>query len=153
MIVRVFEGVATHFPARRSEWLAATMMVGWGRIVAASPDLFDTSPAYRHMANMADESAWAFWATVIGAVRLAALFVNGTFHDKWYSLYSPHVRAVLSFATCFLWCQISLGLYGSGSFPPGLAIFPALAVNDLLNGFSGWNDAGKAAKASQHDAD
>ncbi|PZU95589.1 MAG: hypothetical protein DI527_00845 [Chelatococcus sp.] len=151
MIVRVFDGVAKHFPARRSEWMGAVMMFGWGRFVANDGDLFDKAVAYQHMARMADEATWAYWATAIGLIRLAALLINGSFHDRWYSKYSPHVRGVMSFFACFLWCQLSLGLFGSGTLPPALAIYPVLAVNDLLNVFSAARDAGKSVKAAANE--
>lgn len=153
MIVKIFEGVATHFPARRSEWIASVMMMGWGFFVSINPSLFDTSPSYAHMARMADEPAWAFWAVLVGASRFVALSINGTFHDRWYSKFSPHVRALMSLAACFLWVQLFQGLYGSGTWPPGLAIYAGLAVSDLLNAFSATGDAAKSSKAAFHEPD
>lgn len=153
VIVKIFDGVAKHFPIRRSEWINAGMMMGWGALLTYQPALFESSPIYSHMAKMGDELIWGFWTVVIGAVRLAALFINGSFHDRWYSRYSPFVRAVMSLASCFLWVQLLIGIYASGATPPGIVLYVGLAISDLLNAFSATGDAAKSKKAGDHEPD
>lgn len=139
--VRLYLGIHDHFPARRSEWVLAGIMVVWGWILIKPSTTFGGNPAWSQMAAMMSESSWGWLAVTIGTFRLVALVVNGTFAGTWYGRWSPHVRALASFLTCFIWFQISFGLWISDAATTGLAVYPGLLVLDAMNIVAATKDA------------
>lgn len=144
---RLYLGIADHFPVRRSEWTLACIMIGWGAILIAPRMTFAGSPAWSQMAAMMDEQTWGWLAIIIGSFRLIALVLNGTFSKSWYGRWSPHVRALASFLACFLWLQISFGLWASGEVPPGLAAYVGLLAQDVMNIIAATKDAANMDRA------
>jgi hypothetical protein len=148
---RLYLGITDHFPARRSEWVLAAIMVGWGWLLIRPEAVFAGNPAWRQMAALMDESTWGWLAISIGAFRLLALVINGTFARTWYGRWSPHVRAFASFLACFLWFQIAFGLWASDAATTGLAIYPGLLVLDAMNIVAASKDAAGMDKAVADD--
>lgn len=138
---RLYLGIADHFPARRSEWVLAGILVVWGWILIAPAETFAQSKAWAQMAAIMPEHSWGVFAIWVGLFRLLALIVNGTFAGTWYGRWSPHVRALASFLTCFLWFQISFGLWASDAATTGLAVYPGLLVLDAMNIVAASKDA------------
>ncbi|KRE06271.1 hypothetical protein ASE61_25215 [Bosea sp. Root670] len=138
---RLYHGIADHFPARRSEWVLAGIMVAWGWILIGPGATFAGHRACSQMAAMMSENAWGWFAIGIGAFRLLALIINGTFSGTWYGRWSPHVRALAPLLTCFLWFQISFGLWASDAATTGLAVYPGLLVLDAMNIVAATKDA------------
>jgi len=153
IIRRIRHGVIEHFPIRASEWVMASAMTSWGLIVLVVDRMFDQTFAWQMMAAMADENAWGAGAVAVGVLRLIALLLNGTFAGSWYSTYSPHVRAAMSMASCFLWLSISIGLLFSGSASTGMVIYPHLFFLDAVNYYRAMGDVGLSAaeKAAESD--
>lgn len=149
IILRVYRGIHDHFPARRSEWVLAGIMVAWGWLLISPMVSFDESRAWAQMSAMASEMTWGWSAIAIGAFRFAALIVNGTFSSTWYGRWSPHVRSLASFLSCFLWLQISFGLWAGSSTTTGLAVYPGLLVLDLMNVVAAASDAGQMDRAKK----
>lgn len=145
--VRLYLGIHDHFPARRSEWVLAGIMVAWGWILLKPTSVFASHPSWSQMAAMMDEATWGWLAIAIGSFRLLALIVNGTFARTWYGRWSPHVRALASFLSCFLWFQISFGLWASDAATTGLAVYPGLLVLDAMNIVAASKDAASMDKA------
>lgn len=144
---RLYLGIADHFPARRSEWVLACVMVAWGWILLAPTQTFAGSAAWAQMAAMMHETTWGRLAIGIGAFRLLALIINGTFSRTWYGRWSPHVRALASFLSCFLWFQISFGLLAADVATTGLAVYPGLLALDAMNIVAATKDAAGMDKA------
>lgn len=144
---RLYFGIADHFPARRSEWVLASIMLVWGWILIGPADTFSQSKAWAQMAAIMPESSWGIFAIWVGTFRLAALIINGTFSGTWYGRWSPHVRALASFLSCFLWFQISFGLWASDAATTGLAVYPGLFVLDAMNIVAALKDAAGMDKA------
>jgi hypothetical protein len=144
---RLYLGIAHHFPARRSEWVTAGVMVVWGFILIGPDPTFVQSKAWAQMAAFMSETTWGKVAIWIGGFRLLALVINGTFAGTWYGRWSPHVRALASFLTCFLWFQISFGLWASDVLTTGLAVYPGLLVLDAMNVVAALKDAGGMDRA------
>ncbi len=44
--VRIYLGIHDHFPARRSEWVLAGIMVAWGCILIGPAPTFAGNPAW-----------------------------------------------------------------------------------------------------------
>lgn len=150
IILRISQGIAEHFPARRSEWVLAGMMVVWGWLLLSPGPIFNQSPAWAMLAAWAPEYVWGWGAVLIGSFRMVALLINGTFHHSWYSRYSPHVRMLASFLSCFIWLQLTIGLLNAPYLTTGLAVYPGLLLLDLMNVVAAASDAGKMDKARKH---
>lgn len=144
---RLYLGIADHFPARRSEWVLSGMMMAWGWLLIGPDITFSKAQAWAQMAAMMSEVAWGWVAISIGLFRFLALVVNGTFSGTWYGRWSPHVRALASFLACFLWFQISFGLWISDAATTGLAVYPGLFVLDAMNIVAASKDAAGMDKA------
>ena len=150
IILRVYTGIAEHFPARRSEWVLAGMMVVWGWLLLSPGAIFNQSPAWAMLAAWAPEYVWGWGAVLIGSFRMIALLINGTFYTSWYGRYSPHIRMLASFLSCFIWLQLTIGLLNAPYLTTGLAVYPGLLLLDLMNVVAAASDAGKMDKARKH---
>jgi hypothetical protein len=144
---RLYLGIAHHFPARRSEWVLAGILVVWGWLLTQPGETFASNPAWAQMSLWMSEDAWGRFAIAIGSFRLVALLVNGSFSGTWYGRWSPHVRALASFMSCFLWFQISFGLWASDAATTGLAVYPGLLLLDAMNIIAASRDAAGMDKA------
>ncbi len=139
LLVRIRDGITDHFPARKSEWALAGMLAAIGVVLWLPGQTFDNSKAYLGLARIATESHWAIGCFWVGFIRLVALGVNGTFQNSPYGRISPHVRALLAFASCLFWFTLALGLISAsppfepGGVPLGVAIFPFLFFLDLAS--------------------
>lgn len=141
MIIRIVTGIHRHLPERVAEWALAIVLVRFGLILLAPGSSFETSPAFRVMAEMAREETWGWACLTIGSIRFMALVVNGTFWDTWYSRYSPHIRGFTAIASIFAWAQIVYGMASSGVNTTGLAVYPVLLVLDFWCVFHAFGDA------------
>lgn len=149
---RLAVGIAESFPVRASEWLLSLAMIRWGFILLDDGDIFVNSPAFAPLAAIAAENVWGWLAVTAGIARLIALVVNGTFQGTLYSYYSPHVRCAMSFVTCFVWAQISMGLHASGVPTTGMAVYPILFLLDAWNAVRAAGDAGAMRAAKKNGA-
>lgn len=123
------------FPIRVMEWLLAGIMVSWGLVAWSLTPADWANPLYSGLRRFGENNTWAFFAFWIGTIRLAALTINGA----WRS--SPHLRAGCAFLACFMWLQISLGMFAAEVRATGLAIYPWLLLADIYNVFRASHDA------------
>ena len=136
------------FPIRVTEWLLACIMLSWSILCWNLRDVDWSNPLYSGLARFGDQHSWAFFAFVIGGLRLAALMINGAWRP------SPHLRAMGAFLSCFMWLQISLALFNSEIRATGLAIYPWLLIADIYNVFRAAHDARQSddrARAVSHE--
>lgn len=150
VVLRIADGIRSHFPARASEWALAGIMAGWGWTLLRPVETFATSRAYSQMAVMADESTWGWGAITVGLVRLVALVVNGTFANTVYARMSPHVRGLFAFFACFIWLQITLGLIGSREIAPGVWAYGGLFALDAYNAIRTFGEAAQTDRARRN---
>jgi hypothetical protein len=126
---------ASAFFPRRSEWAAATVLLGLGWMLSVNGDLMHATntQAYSLMLMIAPQSAWSMVMTVFACGRLLILLINGAWRR------SPHARGASAFLSCFFWTQIVL------SFAPtfGFAFIMASGwlVTDMLNIMYAFRDA------------
>jgi hypothetical protein len=146
MFVRLAGGIRDHFPIRVSEWIMAAAMLEWGWVLWFDPDTFSKSSNLSELARIGDESSWSLVCVLAGLTRLAALVINGTFHDKFK--YSPHLRAFAAMIACFLWGQITLGIfvavYSAGGVLTGLVAYSTFLFLDMWNLVRASADVGTA---------
>jgi hypothetical protein len=123
------------FPIRVTEWLLAGIMFSWS-IVCWNLDQNEwASSLYSGLSRLGEQNTWAFFAFLVGALRLTALTINGAWRP------SPHLRAAGAFLACFIWLQISLGLMAARVRTSGVAVFPWLLLADIYNVFRASHDA------------
>lgn len=101
---------------------------------AIEPTTFDRSPSFASMAALADESAWALILLSVGVLRLAALTVNGTFHQFRFS---PHLRAAASLVGLVFWSQWTLAIINAyisdGGAITGIIAYGTFCALELAN--------------------
>ncbi len=123
------------FPIRVTEWLLACIMLSWSIVCWNLTDAEWANPIYSGLSRMGEQQSWAFFAFAIGAIRLAALTINGAWRP------SPHLRGAGAFLACFMWLQMSLGIFASELVVTGVAVFPWLFIADIYNVFRAAHDA------------
>lgn len=146
IILRVYRGVADHFPIRVSEWLMLWPAFGLWVALQSSPDMFQTSPSFAYLAAWANEGTWSAIIGLCGVARLTALTINGTF--KGFA-FSPHIRAGASIIGVLIWSQISLGFFmafvNAGGAASGVVAWSTMVLLELVNSYRSWSDVGKNA--------
>lgn len=114
------------FHQRLCEWELATILFVWGFFLLLPVDTLD-SKSYAAFRMLMDQTHWGAFIALGGAMRLGALAVNGAWRPMYY------VRAWLSVTTLVLWIMITLGILWSGSTGTGLAVYPVLAVFEVIS--------------------
>ncbi len=143
LLMETVQGVRNHFPNRAGEWFCAFVLTDWGIRVAMPGGMFSASLSFRQMETIMSEPLWGVLAILIGASRILALMVNGSFAQKlWYSRRSPHIRAAMAFLSIGIWSLITIGLWRSGVNTTGLSIYPYIAIFDIYNAIRAGRDAG-----------
>ena len=123
------------FPIRITEWLLAGIMFSWSLACWNLTPTDWANPLYTGLARLGDQYTWATFAFVLGITRLLALGINGAWRP------SPHLRAGCAFFACFMWLQISLGVFMADIRATGIAIYPWLLFADIYNVFRASHDA------------
>lgn len=128
------------FPDRAIEWLLGFIILTWGLILVANPDIFETSWLYAGWKSiLGDELIWGWLATFAGFARVTALFVNGAWHR------TPAVRVITSFASMFLWFWVVVGMLRV-DISTGLGVYPWMMLGEA---FSVYRASGDAFEARQ----
>lgn len=135
IFAHIRDNFADAFFPRRSEWAAATVLLGLGWMLSVNAGLMHATNtrAYSLMLMIAPQSVWSMVMTVFACGRLMILLINGTWRR------SPHARGASAFLSCFFWTPIVL------SFAPtfGFAFIMASGwlVTDMLNIMYAFRDA------------
>ena len=143
-VLKVGRGIADHFPVRVSEWIMTYAVLGWGVVLISDPDTFNKSMSFSEMSRWFDQTTWAIICLNIGAWKLFALVINGTF--KQHFPYSAQLRGFTGLVSCFLWGQIVLGILVSwktnnGSLT-GFVAYSTFMFLDIWNMLRAWFDIG-----------
>lgn len=116
------------FSVRATEWLCGVILFLWGIVLLASPEAFaEGANYYWTLERLFSQPTWAWACLAMGAIRLAALYVNGSRRE------TPFARMATAFVSCFFWYQIALGLALSGIVNTGLAVYPVLLIFEVYN--------------------
>ena len=124
-----------HFPARIPEWANAWLLLSWGAYTLLHPGVFEQAPMQGLVALSpvpSPDPAERFWGMItilVGAVRLAALFINGAYSR------TPIVRLLTSLLSAFVWAQILNGIFSTGVPAHGLVMYSGALVLDLISAY------------------
>jgi hypothetical protein len=132
-----------HFPPRAIEWLISGILMSWGITVILTPGLFRLNEAFTGLLAMAPQERWGLYAMAIGAIRMGALFINGSWRR------TPIIRVLCSFASAFVWTQVFLGFLNSPIPTTAFAFFPWFIASDLYSAFRAATDAYIAQRAME----
>ena len=114
---------------------------GMGLVLRYQPDLFEVSPSFSRLAEIATQHTWSMIVLLCCALRVIGLTVNGTFAGFGYS---PHLRLVSSLACLFFWSRYALGFlqaaleYG-GSWSAPIA-YSTFVLFEIINSYRAWVD-------------
>lgn len=153
VIVRIVAGIGHHFHTRAGEWFCTAVILNWAFVMLSPGDTFATSPSFSGLASIWTEFWWGMICLILGTARLIALILNGTFAHTRYGHFSPHVRAAMAFASCFVWFQIVYGMLGAWTTLPlttGPGTYLAILFLDAVNFRRAMDDTGEAVAAKRY---
>lgn len=124
---------------RTVEWLLASLMVAWGVALGLPGDMFPVGEHYRFLSAIATEPVWAAFSFSIGAARLTALYINGSWRR------TPAIRIIGAVFGLVWWITLG-GLYGLAVMAgarafPALAFFPVFVFFEALSCYRSGLDA------------
>lgn len=140
----VIASISHHWPARKMEWVLGGMVLAWGLYTLSHPEMFysvsGTGRVFSGLVMLTPSWAepfrfWGWMASVVGLIRLMALYVNGA-HVR-----TPVVRVVTAFLTMFVFAQIAIGFWQSGVANTGIVIYSGLVVADIISAYAAGQDA------------
>ena len=127
------------YPDRVVEWMFATMMAAWGCYLLLPMPTFE-NPQYAVLATIAPEEVWGVFSLSIAVVRMAALYVNGSWRR------TPAIRCLCSILGVIWWCSMVFLILAAPQQHPaaGLVWYP---IFGLFEGLSCWRSAADAFHA------
>jgi hypothetical protein len=129
-LVRFWSGITAHFRTRVTEWFAAALLIQLGVTFYLPPEVFPVQPSWAVLAQIAPEETWGIVMLAIGALRVGALTINGTYQGfRW----SPHIRALTAFLSCGVWLQVVMSLWLSPVPGTGLGTYRLILCLELWN--------------------
>ena len=124
-----------HFPLRITDWLLASILTTWGLAALAVDPVVWQLHINHELGEFASQDVWGSVTVALGMIRLTALFINGALRR------SPHARAIGSFLTCFVWLQLTLGVFTAPMSTISAFVYPWLLIADFYNVFRASQDA------------
>ena len=142
IVVKIKDGVISHFAARAPEWFFAFALINVGEAMAGPGDTFSTSHSYDGMAAIATECVWGWSMIVLGVARFAVLAVNGNI--ECFRPFASGTRMMLSFLTALVWFTIALGMVYANPIGTGARAYGSLLIGEV---YTTWVVSGEAAHA------
>lgn len=127
------------FGPRLTEWLVATQTFLWGFALLLPSETFSTAPTWDFFEAIAHENVWGWLMLGLGLARLIGLWVNGTRPKV-----TPWIRVVSAFLGFLVFIGISYGFAASGVVGTWIAIYPAIAICELINMRRAATDVGES---------
>ena len=125
MFIRVVTGIRDHLPERGLEWVLAFNISWWGWKLTDPAVQWTNAVAWDFMLSWGlTEEAWGWLCVFIGALRILALIINGTFANTWYSKASPWVRAMTAGAGAIVWFMVVLSVSAANTSGSGIYQLP-----------------------------
>jgi hypothetical protein len=104
IIQHIRDKLAAAFFPRRSEWAAASILLGLGWMLSVNEGLMQNSQtkAYDLLLMISPQEAWVAMLIIFASARVLILLINGTWRR------SPHARGIGAFLSCLCWTQMVL---------------------------------------------
>ncbi|MDI4231468.1 hypothetical protein OZ411_01395 [Bradyrhizobium sp. Arg237L] len=122
---------------RSVEWLLASMMLAWGFGLLLPGDTMSL-PQHRMLGAIAPEFVWAAWSVSIGAVRVVALYINGSWRR------TPLFRVAGASLGLIWWIVLGFLFWtavAGGPWPAELMWFPVFIAFEGYSIFRGARDS------------
>lgn len=142
MFIRVVTGIRDHFEERVVEWVMGAALIWWGSRLIGANDAWTNREAWAGMLWWMPENAWGWNCMGLGAARLIALAINGTFSDTAYGRFSPMVRSLSATLGGIFWFLVVLSV--SAVATSGSGIYPLPLVLEVWCVLHAWRDTGRA---------
>lgn len=132
------------FRERAPEWVLAFILWGWGCTLLLPGNSFDR-PFFKPLAAVAPENVWGSITAIIGMIRIAALYVNGSRQE------TPRIRQIGSFFGMTIWSFLLWGALSVTWASPAIFTYAGLfALETIMFSYSGADALRVACKASAH---
>lgn len=137
VISRFVKGITDHFILRYPGWIMSTLMIVIGFDFLDNVELFQNGGwgdpvRFIYLQRvLSSQTAWAEAFIAVGALRILALTINGSFPGfPW----SPHIRCLGHALACFPWIQICLAtwIHASGTT---FGVYCALLGFDVMEAY------------------
>lgn len=116
---------ARTFRERAPEWVLAFILAGWGFTLLLPGSSFGR-PFFRPLAAVATESVWGTVTFTMGAVRIAALYVNGSRKE------TPRIRQIGSFLGMTVWSFLLWGALSVEWLSPAIFTYSGLFALEAI---------------------
>ena len=124
---------------RLFEWMTSLMMLGMAFVIAINPSTVKVGGFYLLSNIGITAPVLAVLSTLIGCIRIAALFANGL-----WPLWGPRFRAGCALFAAILWIQMFLALLAwskeSGYISIGIAVYLFLALGEFISCYRAGTD-------------
>lgn len=108
-------------------------MTAWGLYVLLHPEVFSLSLfavfSHRVMFDIDPAIFWGALTTLVGLVRLCALFVNGAYSR------TPLIRLGTSLVSAFVWSQLVIAFWLVDQPNTGLVMYTYAVLMDLISAY------------------
>ncbi|WP_419827651.1 hypothetical protein [Sphingomonas sp.] len=132
------------FRERAPEWVLAFILWGWGFILLLPGESFNR-PFFRPLLEVGSEIAWGSATCLIGTIRIAALYVNGSREE------TPRIRQAGSFFGMLVWAFLTSGAMSVEWHSPAIFTYAGLfALEAIMFSYSGADAARVAFRATQN---
>lgn len=125
------------FGPRLTEWMVAAQTALWGAVLLLPPATFD-GPAWTVFRGIISENGMGVLMLMLGALRLAGLIVNGA-----RKTVTPWIRVFSASIGFLIFMGVSAGFAFSGVVGPWIAIYPVIAIVELINIYRAAHDVGE----------
>lgn len=132
------------FGPRMTEWIWATIMTAWGGSLLLPDPVFD-QPSFAFFRAFFDEDTFGWLMVCVGLLRLVGLIINGARKNV-----TPWIRVFSACVGFMVFGGINYCFAYSGVISTWIAIYPMLALVELLNAYRAAHDAGENYAVSGH---
>lgn len=125
------------FGPRMTEWIWAVIMTAWGFSLLLPDPVFEQR-AFAFFATFFDEDTLGWLMVFVGLLRLFGLVINGA-----RKTVTPWIRIFSAGVGFLIFVGINYCFASSGVISTWIAIYPMLALVELLNAYRAAHDAGE----------
>jgi hypothetical protein len=127
------------FGPRLTEWVVAVQATLWGVVLLLPADTFTSSSWSFFVEHNITEGKLGTLMLFFGMLRLAGLVINGALRKV-----TPVIRVASASVGFFVWTGISYSFAQSGVISTWIAIYPVIAVVELVNIARAARDVGES---------